>query len=259
MSSAIFHRLHKQLFLLAPASLVLVTGVAVAATPACEVKSGPRAPTVLELYTSQGCSSCPPAEQWVSKVAATDPDVVALAFHVSYWDNLGWPDPFASPENTQRQHAQRRFNGAQQSYTPQVVVDGRDRPDWHKRPVRDKASEQRIAPVAINLLKEGDSYRAQITLAGTAPDMRLEALWAVTESGHRTAVAAGENRGRTLAQDAVVREWRPVPAWLANKANPVTLTFNPKQTTPAPNARNLNLVIVNADTGQPVQAVRLGC
>lgn len=256
MSSAAF-RFWRSLFVWGPASLAWVTGSA-AATTTCAVKSGPRAPAVVELYTSQGCNSCPPAEQWISRVS-TDAQVVALAFHVSYWDNLGWPDPFASPENTQRQQVQRRVNGAQQSYTPQVVINGRDRPDWRNRPVRDAVSEQPLAPVSVTLLKEHDVYRAQITLSGATPDVRLEALWAVTESGHRTAVAAGENRGRTLTQDAVVREWRAVPPWLARKADPTALAFTPTHTTAAPHTRTLNLVIVNADTGQPVQAVQLGC
>ncbi len=86
-------------------------------------------PTLVELYTSEGCSSCPPADRWLSQLKGQD-DVVALAFHVDYWDRLGWKDRFASAEHTQRQAQQQRSNGARFSYTPQVVVNGRDRPSW---------------------------------------------------------------------------------------------------------------------------------
>ena len=100
-----------------------------AAAPACSARSGALAPTVVELYTSEGCNSCPPADRWLSRLKA-DPAVVALAFHVDYWDRLGWKDRFASPLYTQRQAQQQSISGARFSYTPQVIVDGVDRPDW---------------------------------------------------------------------------------------------------------------------------------
>ena len=87
---------------------------------------------MVELYTSEGCNSCPPADRWLSTLKA-DPAVVALAFHVDYWDRLGWKDRFASAAFTARQAAQQATNGARFSYTPQVVVDGRDRNDWSPR------------------------------------------------------------------------------------------------------------------------------
>src|SRR5687767_8007237 len=97
----------------------------------CSARSGPVAATVVELYTSEGCSSCPPADRWLSAVAQRG-DVVALAYHVDYWDRLGWKDRFASPAFTQRQLDQRPVNGARFAYTPQVVIDGRDRSGWHR-------------------------------------------------------------------------------------------------------------------------------
>ena len=93
-------------------------------------RAAPRpSPPVVELYTSEGCNSCPPADRWLSKLKA-DPGVVALAFHVDYWDRLGWKDRFASAAFTARQAEQQASNGARFSYTPQVVVDGQDRKDW---------------------------------------------------------------------------------------------------------------------------------
>src|SRR6476659_2802738 len=99
------------------------------AVDACTAASTRQVAPVVELYTSEGCNSCPPADRWLSKLKA-DPAVVALAFHVDYWDRLGWKDRFASAAFTQRQAAQQATNGARFSYTPQVVVDGRDRTDW---------------------------------------------------------------------------------------------------------------------------------
>ena len=94
------------------------------AVDACTAASTRQVPPVVELYTSEGCNSCPPADRWLSKLKA-DPAVVALAFHVDYWDRLGWKDRFASAAFTARQAAQQASNGARFSYTPQVVVDGR--------------------------------------------------------------------------------------------------------------------------------------
>ena len=87
------------------------------------VQAGEVNPVVVELFTSQGCSSCPPADAVLSKLAQR-PDVLALSFHVDYWDNLGWKDPFASRLNTDRQKAYRDAFGNAQIYTPQMVVAG---------------------------------------------------------------------------------------------------------------------------------------
>src|SRR5436190_20679539 len=104
------------------------------AVDACSAASTRQVPPVVELYTSEGCNSCPPADRWLSALKA-DPSVVALAFHVDYWDRLGWKDRFASAAFTARQASQQASNGARFSYTPQVVVDGRDRTDWSRATV----------------------------------------------------------------------------------------------------------------------------
>ena len=101
------------------------------AVDACTAASTRQVASVVELYTSEGCNSCPPADRWLSRLKA-DPAVVALAFHVDYWDRLGWKDRFASAAFTTRQASQQASNGARFSYTPQVVVDGRDRTDWSR-------------------------------------------------------------------------------------------------------------------------------
>ena len=100
----------------------------------CSAKSGPQLVPLIELYTSEGCSSCPPADRWLSATfskTAPRSSGIALAFHVDYWDRLGWKDRFATPQYTQRQYEGMRASGARFAYTPQIVVQGKDFPQWH--------------------------------------------------------------------------------------------------------------------------------
>ena len=225
------------------------------AADVCSATSTRLVAPVVELYTSEGCNSCPPADRWLSKLKA-DPSVVALAFHVDYWDRLGWKDRFASPAFTARQAMQQQSNGARFSYTPQVVVDGRDRTDWSRASV--PAASRPAAPVGVALAQRGDRFVATVTPAGGAPQ-RLAAYWAVTEQGHATAVKAGENEGVTLHHDFVVRDYEPVAAWAARSGAGETLSFKPAKAADPAHPRSVNLVVVDAATGRPVQAVKVGC
>ena len=222
---------------------------------ACTATSSRAIPPVVELYTSEGCNSCPPADRWLSKLKA-DPSVIALAFHVDYWDRLGWKDRFASAAFTARQASQQATNGARFSYTPQVVVDGRDRTDWSRATV--SASDRSAAPVEVALAHRGDRFVATVVPAAGAPQ-RLAAYWAVTEQGHVTAVKAGENEGVTLHHDFVVRDYEPVAAWTARGGATETLSFKPATAADAAHPRSVNLVVVDAANGRPVQAVKIGC
>ena len=231
------------------------TAHAVAAAPSCSARSAAAAPTVVELYTSEGCNSCPPADRWLSRVSA-DTAVVALAFHVDYWDRLGWKDRFASAAYTQRQAQTQASSGARFSYTPQVIVDGADRPDWPRATVPARAP----APARISVQLDRDGPRVTATVApGDGAPRRLAAYWAVTEQGHVSAVKSGENAGVTLTHDAVVREYRQVAAWSAVAGTPVTLQHEIALPPDPAHARQVKLVVVDADTGRPVQAVQLGC
>jgi len=234
----------------------LLAPTAFAAT-ACLAQSPAAAATVIELYTSEGCNSCPPADQWLSRVKAR-PGVVALAFHVDYWDRLGWADRFGSPAHTQRQHAQAALNGARFAYTPQVVVDGVDRKDWPVPASQWLLSRRPVAPVALTLAWEGSALSATVQAAPGAPS-RLAAYWAVTENGHVSAVKAGENAGVTLKHDEVVREYVPVPAWAAQPGASVPLRFTPATAPDAQHPREVTLVVVDPATGRPLQALKLGC
>ena len=242
-------------FALALAGATALVQAPAGAADACMARSGPAAAAVVELYTSEGCNSCPPADRWLSKLKA-DPDVVALAFHVDYWDRLGWKDRFASPAFTERQAQQQASTGARFSYTPQVVVDGQDRKDWPGVSV--PSAKRPAAPVEVLLSRDGDRVTATVASTARSPK-RLAAYWAVTEQGHVTAVKAGENDGVTLHHDHVVRAYQPVAAWSPNPAAPQSVAYRLPARADASHAREVNLVVIDADTGRPVQAVKLGC
>jgi hypothetical protein len=229
------------------------TSVAAHAAPACTARSGALAAAVVELYTSEGCNSCPPADRWLSALKDR-PDVVGLAFHVDYWDRLGWIDRFASPAATRRQAEQLSVNGARFAYTPQVIVDGRDRGDWPRL----APAASRPALVAVELARDGDRVQARVTPAAGAPP-RLSALWAVTEFGHRSVVKAGENDGATLHHDFVVRAAQPVAAWNAATGATHTVAWALPATSDPTHARRVTLVVLDSATGRPVQALALGC
>jgi hypothetical protein len=225
------------------------------AAEACTAKSAAGITPVVELYTSEGCNSCPPADRWLSKLKA-DPSVVALAFHVDYWDRLGWKDRFASAAFTGRQAEQQASNGARFSYTPQVVVDGQDRKDWPG--LAAPLATRPAAPVEVVLARDGERVTATVAASARSPK-RLAAYWAVTEQGHVSAVKAGENQGVTLHHDFVVRDYKVVPAWPASTASPQTIAFQPATRGDPAHPREVNLVVLDAETGRPVQAAKIGC
>ncbi len=168
---------------------------------------------VVELFTSQGCSSCPPADDFLGELAGRA-GVLALSFHVDYWNYIGWEDPFSSAEATQRQRAYGRALGLRVVYTPQMVIDGR----WDAVGSNRGAVEQAIAAAgaAAHVAPEfaGDAasgYRVRL------PETALEAparLWLVLfDSSHETKVARGENSGRTIENRNVVRGIVDLGAW----------------------------------------------
>ncbi|MEO6626431.1 MAG: DUF1223 domain-containing protein [Burkholderiaceae bacterium] len=232
-------------------TLALACGAAGAAGgAACEARSGAVAPTIVELYTSEGCSSCPPADRWLSTLKGSA-EVLPLAFHVTYWDRLGWPDRFATPEATARQNELARLAGSSQVYTPQVVVGGRDWRNWPQLPQRNTAA----APVQAVLTRDGERVTAQVAASSSGPT-RLSGYWAVLENGHQSKVKAGENAGETLNHDHVVRLYKPVPGWAAPDGYSATLSVSRG----APEfPRRVVFVITDAATQRPMQALALGC
>ncbi|MFB0824291.1 DUF1223 domain-containing protein [Chromobacterium violaceum] len=168
-----------------------------------------RQASLLELYTSEGCSSCPPAEAWLSGLAAAGLDarrVVPLAFHVDYWDGLGWRDRFAKPDYSQRQRWRSAQAGSTLVYTPQLLLDGRD---W-------RFAGYDGLRAGLPGGRAGASLRVSGRLAGDGVDVEVEAvlesgspaqrlMLAVFEDGLQSRVEAGENEGRLLRHDAVAR------------------------------------------------------
>jgi hypothetical protein len=174
----------------------------------CRAESGAQAPLVVELYTSEGCNSCPPADRWLSSLK-DKPGVLAAAFHVDYWDRLGWKDRFASARHTERQAQQQARAGARYSYTPQVLVNGRDWRRWPELP-----APRPNAPVRVTMQRIGEQVELQVqplhdTRLQLQPlhDMRQRwsLWWAALEDGHVSDVKAGENSGVMLHHDHVVR------------------------------------------------------
>ena len=177
---------------------------------------------LVELFTSEGCDSCPPADRWLSAqfppqfaahlpAGGADPAALALAYHVDYWDRLGWHDRFASAQFTQRQYDEMRANGATFVYTPQVLLQGHDAPQWKQGWVSESlasiARRPARASIALDIAAMPDSLKVGATATVSDAAARKHAvLWlAYTDSGHTTDVAAGENRGVRLAHDHVVR------------------------------------------------------
>lgn len=217
-------------------------GIATAAA-GCNAMGGVSVPTVVELYTSEGCSSCPPADRWLASLK-DQPGVVRLAFHVDYWDRLGWKDRFADPAYTQRQQAVSQRAGGRFVYTPQVVVDGADWRGWPGLP----RSAPRPTTVQLTLVEDDAGYLARVVRGPGAP-VRLAAFWAVTEDGHASQVKAGENAGAILRHDAVVREFVEVSA-----VGDAPLRFAPRSAAERGAQRHVRFVITDAATGRPLQA-----
>jgi hypothetical protein len=184
----------------------------------CKAVSGPGTAALVELYTSEGCSSCPPADRWLSSLGAGNlvpGRVVPLALHVDYWDYIGWKDPYAKREFALRQRKLSQLQRMALVYTPQVVLQGRDFRAWGT-PAFDAAVAKIIAQPArasISLAVRRAAGRALEVEAGAelldAAQKADAALYlAAYESRLSSRVTAGENRGRTLAHDYVVLEWQ---------------------------------------------------
>ncbi len=167
-------------------------------------------PAVIELFTSEGCSSCPPAEAYVGELAQR-PDVLALSFHVDYWDDLGWRDRFALPEAVQRQRVYAKVLRLSSVYTPQVVIDGHEDCVGSDRNSIGRALAQKRGGVAVALtVREGEVLVDLGARENIAPsDVVLVAY-------RRTAVSPigrGENAGRTIKEFNIVREFHSLGRW----------------------------------------------
>ena len=231
---------------------------------ACSAKSGLQSTPLVELYTSEGCSSCPPADRWMSATFAKSTPRsggIALAFHVDYWDRLGWKDRFAAPAFTQRQYEEMRANGARFVYTPQVVVQGKDFPQWQDRSAIAAltAAAAKPARAEITLAAERDSGSILVKATARVPsaaDRKGAALYvALADDGLSSDVKAGENAGTRLVHDNVVRVFRTGPSPDADGE----MRWDLKLAVPAEAGRASTVVafVQNAAAGDVLQALAL--
>ena len=200
-------------------AVLFITPMALQAVQ-CNVKSGSKRVALLELYTSEGCSSCPPADKWLSGLAekgiGTD-KLLPLSLHVDYWDYIGWQDPFGGPEYTQRQREVAQRNQLRSIYTPQLVFNGRDFRSWRRQNVQLLLNEVNEWPAAANLSLDwkavnGDDLAVDVSAqllnkVGTGSVL----FFALYENGLVSNVNSGENSGRALHHDYVVREMLAIP------------------------------------------------
>ncbi len=221
-------------------SLGLIAGLSPVASLAAE------RPVVVELFTSQGCSSCPPADAYLRELTKDRRDVLALAFHVTYWDRLGWKDPFSLPAATQRQDVYgRRFGDG--SYTPEIVVDGAasmvgsDRRDVGS--AIENARRNGRTAAAVSVSKSGEQVSIQVGAGNGSGKILLIGF----DREHTTAVGRGENSGRTLTEANVVRSIRSVGQWSG-----AALRVNE----PFPEGQDVAVVLEGPD-GQIIGAARL--
>ena len=189
-----------------PAAIVL--GAFIAAGPAAAETRA-----VIELFTSQGCSSCPPADALLAEYADRD-DILALSFNVDYWDMLGWKDTLASHDNTERQRNYALARGDGQVYTPQAVIDGRVHVVGSNRAAIESAlGADGGLSVPIDLSLSGDSLSVDIG-AATEANLPHATLWFVMyDRSVRVTIERGENSGKTITYSNVVRKLRPIAMW----------------------------------------------
>lgn len=171
-------------------------------------------PVVVELYTSQGCSSCPPADALLEKLAKRD-GVIALALHVDYWDYIGWKDKFADPQFTARQKAYARAEGRRMIYTPQMIVAGRGHVVGHKpMEVIDQIQAARAADAGIDLNVERRGAKVRIAARGRSAQARDLMVQLVRYKPAQTVkITRGENAGRTIDYHNIVTDLREVGTW----------------------------------------------
>ena len=200
---------------IASALLALAYTVSVQAGQ-CVAHSGPHTAALVELYTSEGCSSCPPADRWLSSLARgySADRVVPLALHVDYWDYIGWKDPYAKRDFSIRQRKLTQLQRLALVYTPQVMLQGRDFRAWGSAAFDDAVAKINARPARARLGLEivalkSDALVVRATAEVLEPGRQEDAALylAVYENRLESRVTSGENGGRTLVHDHVVLEW----------------------------------------------------
>ncbi|PIV73474.1 MAG: DUF1223 domain-containing protein [Rhodobacteraceae bacterium CG17_big_fil_post_rev_8_21_14_2_50_65_11] len=237
----------------APApALALVLGLSLLLLLSPVQPARAQSPVVVELFTSQGCSACPPADELLADLARRD-DVIALALHVDYWDYIGWADTFASPQFTLRQHAYARAEGHSMVYTPQMIIGGVTRVLGHE-PMRvtELVMEQRDIeyPVEVRLSRGDDGaihLRAEASMAFDGPQMVVQVVRYQPQG--IVEIRRGENAGRRMEYANIVTEWTQVSEW--SGAEPFALDFDDES------PQSIVVLVQMAGPGQILGAARL--
>ncbi|HEX2890023.1 DUF1223 domain-containing protein [Vineibacter terrae] len=210
-------------------------------------------PIVVELFTSQGCSSCPPSDQQLGELAKRS-DLLPLSLHVDYWDYIGWKDPFASPVNTERQRGYARALKQRYIYTPEMVVGGLAHdPGYDQAKIGKmlRMATERSGPRALPTMARATGNGITITIPETRLTVACD-VWLVTfDRQRRTEVARGENKGVTLVNHNVVRSFEKLGTWNGDAA---------RWTVPAERVgpgQSLAVVVQQASFGPIIGATRL--
>ncbi|MCF7700377.1 DUF1223 domain-containing protein [Loktanella sp. M215] len=206
--------------------------------------------TVVELYTSQGCSSCPPADRILAQLADRD-DVIALALHVDYWDYIGWTDDLGQAAFTERQRGYAQTWQARQVYTPQMVVAGVDEfVGSHPVVAMDSVASHPASadPVSLDLSRAGDMLTLTGQAVGPVPETALVQLVRYDPEVVRD-IAKGENAGKTVVYRNVVTSWAPVGPW--STAQPLHMQIS------APGDQPVVVIVQDGANGPILGAIRL--
>ncbi|GAB4289968.1 MAG: DUF1223 domain-containing protein [Roseovarius sp.] len=204
-------------------------------------------PVLVELFTSQGCSSCPPADELLREMAAR-PDVVALALHVDYWDYIGWTDSFARPEYSARQRAYAAATGTSMVYTPQMIIDGaRDVMGSHPQDVAAAIAERRAAPRRVTLETARANGKLRITARAAPGAQGICAVEMMRYRPHaRVEITSGENAGKVMDYANIVTEISTVTEW--DMSTPLDIEVPLTGDLPA-------VVVIQQGRAGPVEAV----
>jgi hypothetical protein len=233
----------------------LSVGFLSVATAACEAQSGSSVTALVELYTSEGCSSCPPADRRMAQLRQGT-DLVPLALHVHYWDDLGWQDPFAQADFARRQSWLVRLAGQSTVYTPQFFVGGREaRPATLDARVRELNGQAPQASIRLLAHLQGEDTLA-IRARARSPIDSAALYVALAESGLSSRVRAGENGGRRLHHDHVVRVWIGPPSLRDGSAD--LRRSLPLATYWQRSRLELSAFVQDQRTGRVLQAVGVG-
>jgi len=221
--------------------------------------SHPSVPIFIELFTSEGCSSCPPADAWLERIDASQPipgaEIIVLSEHVDYWNHDGWKDPYSSAALTERQGIYAREFGLSSPYTPQAIVDGKTElrlnDPLQTTKVFQTSAELSMIPLTISrLIVDGSSpalLRAHIEIVGHSGKLGADVYGAIALDHAESQVQWGENRGKRLTHVAVIEEMKKIGK--LDKGRDLSLDFQTKLPSGA-DPRNLRLIVFLQQPGQ---------